>query len=141
MIWLLYALLSAFCAALVVIFAKIGLATINPILAATVRAIIMAGMLLIMTFTTHNVNGHLFDLCCSRSGIFILLSGIMSGGAALFGLLALKYGFVSYVAALEHVSIIFVILLSALIFGKALTLQSILGACLIVSGVYLIVMY
>lgn len=140
MIWLVYALLSAFCAALVVIFAKIGLATINPVLAATTRAVIMAGALLVTTFFTQNLNGHLFDLCCSRSGIFILLSGIMSGAAALFGLLALKYGTITDIAALEHTSILFVVIFSALIFGKALTLQTMLGALLIVGGAYLIIL-
>ena len=139
MIWLAYALLSACSAAFVVIFSKIGLETINPVLAATTRAIIMTTTLLVTTLFTHNLNDHLFDLCCSRSGIFILLSGIMSSAAALFGLLALKYGIITHIAALEHTSIIFVILLSALIFGKALTLQSILGACLIVVGAYLII--
>ncbi len=140
MIWLVYALLSAFSAALVVIFSKIGLETINPALAATTRAVIMTVALVTTTLVTQNLNGHLFDLCCSRAGIFILLSGIFSACASLFGLLALKYGIVANVAALEHISVIFVVILSALIFGKALALQSMLGACLIVTGAYLIIM-
>ena len=139
MIWIVYALLSAFSAALVFIFSKIGLETINPVLAATTRAIIMTVVLVATTIVTQNMNGHLFNLCCSRSGIFILLSGIFYAGASLFGLLALKYGMVASVAALEHTSVIFVVILSALIFGKALSLQSLFGGCLIAAGAYFIV--
>jgi len=139
MIWLVYALLSAFCAALVVIFSKIGLITVNPILAATIRAVIMTFTLLITTLMTQHINEDFFNLCCSRSGIFILLSGIMSGAASLLGLLALKYGTANHIAALGHISIVFVIILSALIFDKTLTISNLLGSLLIIVGAYLII--
>ena len=45
--WLLYAFLSAITAALVAIFAKLGLQNIDSTLATTIRAIIMAGFLVL----------------------------------------------------------------------------------------------
>ena len=45
--WILYAFLSAITAALVAIFAKLGLQNIDSTLATTIRSIIMAGFLVL----------------------------------------------------------------------------------------------
>lgn len=51
MSWIIYALLSAAFAALVAIFGKIGIQNIDSTLATTIRALVMAGFLVIVALS------------------------------------------------------------------------------------------
>ncbi|MDD2913027.1 MAG: EamA family transporter [Candidatus Pacebacteria bacterium] len=131
-IWILYALLAAVFAALVAIFGKIGIAGIDPTLATTVRAIIMATFLAIVTLlsgkwqTVSTISGKLL--------FFIALSGIAGALSWLFYFVALKYGPASGVAALDRLSVVFVVVFAALFLAEALTLKVAIGAILITIG-------
>ena len=48
--WIVFALISAVSAALVTLFAKIGLKNVDPILATTIRTVIMTALLICTTF-------------------------------------------------------------------------------------------
>ena len=130
--WILYALLAAVFAALVAIFGKIGIAGIDPTLATTVRAIIMATFLAIVTLlsgkwqTVSTISGKLL--------FFIALSGIAGALSWLFYFVALKYGPASGVAALDRLSVVFVVVFAALFLAEALTLKVAIGAILITIG-------
>jgi bacterial/archaeal transporter family protein len=131
-LWIIFALLSAVFAALVAIFGKIGITGVDPTLATTVRAIIMATFLAIITLlsgkwqTVSTINGKLF--------FFIALSGIAGALSWLFYFVALKYGPASGVAALDRLSVVFVVIFAALFLAEALTLKVIIGAILITIG-------
>src|SRR3989338_1214582 len=80
--WIIYALLSAFFAALVAIFGKIGLKGIDTTFATTLRSIIMAAFLVMTSLALGKL-----DFQTSLGGkalAFILLSGIAGALSWLF---------------------------------------------------------
>lgn len=135
--WIIFALLSATSAALVAIFGKIGIAHVDSTLATTVRAVVMALFLVTLAFFTGKLT-HLSSLS-GRPFQFILLSGIAGALSWLFYFLALKTGPVTGVAAVDRLSVVFVVVLAALLLGEGLTAKSILGVILLVGGAVLLI--
>ncbi len=136
--WLIDAFLSAIAAAAVAIFAKLGLKEIDPTLATTIRSIIMAGFLVIVSFFLKKFNNFFFNSFSSREWLLIILAGIAGAVSWLFYFLAIKHGIVSKVAAIDRLSIVFVIFLAALFLGETLGWKSVLGAILMALGAVLI---
>lgn len=136
--WLIYAFLSAITAALVAIFAKLGLKDIDSTLATTVRAIIMAGFLILVSFFLKKFQGFSMNSFSSRDWILIALSGIAGALSWLFYFFALKYGLASRVAAIDRLSIVFVIVLAGLFLGETFGWKAGLGAILMAAGAILI---
>ncbi len=136
--WLFYAFLSAFSAALVAIFGKLGLKTIDSTLATTIRGIIMAIFLFLVSLTLKKFNGFHFSNLSNKDWILISLSAIAGALSWLFYFLALKYGTASKVVAIDRLSIVFVIILAAIFLSEGLTWRSILGAVLMAAGAILI---
>lgn len=135
--WILAALLSALFAALVAIFGKIGLKGVDSTLATTVRSAVMAAFLVAVSaafgkFKTLGTLG-------GRAMTFIVLSGIAGALSWLFYFFALKNGPASGVAALDRVSVVFVVILAALFLGEKLDARSALGAALVAAGAILLV--
>ncbi len=136
--WLIYAFLSAIMAALVAIFAKLGLKDVDSTLATTVRAIIMAGFLVIVSFLLKKFQGFSVGTFSSRDWLLIALSGVAGALSWLFYFFALKYGLASRVAAIDRLSIVFVIILAALFLGETFGWKTGLGAILMAMGAILI---
>lgn len=136
--WLLFAFLSAIAAAGVAIFAKLGLQTIDSTLATTVRSVIMAGFLVIVSFLLKKFDGFSLTSFSSREWILIALAGIAGALSWLFYFFALKQGFASKVAAIDRLSLVFVVVLAAVFLGETLGWKSVLGALLMVAGALLI---
>ena len=136
--WVIYALFSALGAALVAIFAKLGLEEIDSTLATTIRSIIMALFLVLVSLLFHKFDGFTLGALTSRSWILIALAGIAGAMSWLFYFLALKTGAATGVVAIDRLSIVFVVLLAALFLGEAFTWKVALGALLVVDGALLI---
>ncbi len=136
--WLIYSLLAAIFAALVAIFGKIGIKNIDSTLATTVRAIIMAGFLVMVTLFLGKFGR--FGSIDSRSMKFIVLSGVAGALSWLFYFSALKFGLASRVASVDRLSVVFVVLLAALFLGETLTLKSIMGITLLTIGAVILVL-
>lgn len=136
--WLFYALLSALFAALVAIFAKLGLRGIDPTLATTIRSFIMAGFLVVVSLFLKKFQGFTFNSFSGRDWVLIVLAGIAGALSWLFYFFALKYGFASKVVAIDRLSLVFVIVLAAMFLGEALGWKVVLGAILMISGAILI---
>ena len=136
-VWIFYALLSAVFAALVAIFGKIGMGGIDATAAATLRAAIMTVFL--MTVTLVSDKGALLFSLEKRTVLFIVLSGVAGALSWLFYFLALKYGPVVGVAALDRLSVIFVVLFSAMLLGNRMTWQELLAVALITIGAFLLI--
>ncbi|MEK9167941.1 MAG: EamA family transporter [Patescibacteria group bacterium] len=136
--WLFYAFLSALTAALVAIFAKLGLKDVDSTLATTIRAIIMAVFLVLVSIAFKKFNGFSFTDLAAKEWMLITLAGIAGALSWLFYFLAIKTGTATGVVAVDRLSVVFVVVLAALFLGEALTWQSILGAFLIFGGAILI---
>jgi transporter family protein len=133
--WIIYALLSAIFAALVAIFGKIGVKNLDTTLSTTIRSIIMAIFLVGVSAVfgkmkfIQNVNG--------RALLFIILAGIAGALSWLFYFNALKTGPASGVAALDRLSVIFVVILALFFLGEHLTWKTGIGAILVTTGAVL----
>lgn len=135
-----YAFLSAFTAALVAIFGKLGLKNIDPTLATTVRSIIMAVFLVGVAFMFKKFDGFSLSSFTGREWILISLAGVAGALSWLFYFLALRGGTASSIVAIDRLSIVFVIILAAIFLGEALTWKTILGSALVVVGALFIVL-
>ncbi|UWX61784.1 EamA family transporter [Chryseobacterium oranimense] len=130
--WFYYALLSALFAAFTAIFAKMGVSNINSNLATGIRTIVI----LVIVWSIVFVKGEAKEIgSLSRINIiFLVLSGVATGLSWLFYFKALQIGNVSQVAAVDKLSVAIAIILAVLFFKETLTLKTIIGALLIISG-------
>lgn len=138
MIAYLLAGLSAVFAALVAIFGKLGVANVDPTVAATVRAVIMALVLVVATIALRKL-----DLAGigGREWLWILLAGLAGAASWLFYFWALKEGDATAVAAIDRLSIVFVAVLAALFLGEALSFWGGFGIALIALGALLVAFF
>lgn len=133
-LWLIFALLSAFFAALVAIFGKIGLQNLDANTATAIRAITMALFLFVVITIEGKLSQISTILADHKAAAFILLSGIAGGLSWLFYFLALKLSSVDKVVPIDRLSIVFAVLLAAVFLGEKLTFKIILGTILIIIG-------
>ncbi len=134
--YIIFALLSAVSAALVAIFGKIGLGKVDTTLATAIRAVVMAVLLVIAAIILKKWN---LSQISNKAYLFIFLAGLAGAASWLFYFLALKLGPATSVAALDRLSVVFVILFAALFLGESLTIKSVLGGLLIISGALLLI--
>ena len=135
-VWISFALLSAFFAGLVAIFGKIGIQNIDSTLATTVRAAIMAVFLIAVSFTLGKFS--LFEQIDKHAFLFIFLAGIAGALSWIFYFSALKYGPVKGVASLDRLSVAMAIILAAAFLGEKLILKNIIGLILLILGALLL---
>jgi transporter family protein len=134
--WIVFALLSAFFASLVAIFGKVGISKIDTTLATTIRAIIMT----LFLFSVTLISGKFKVNSIGQSAFFyIVLSGIAGALSWLCYFIALKLGSASAVAALDRLSVVFVVVLSLIFLGEKVTPFTLLGITLITTGAILLV--
>ncbi len=134
-LWVIYALGSAVFAALVAIFGKIGVQGIDSTLATTVRAVIMAIFLVLVLLVLDR--SALSTHIQSKTLLFIVLSGIAGALSWLCYFVALKIGPATGVAALDRLSVVFVLIFAALFLAEKLTWKSGIGAGLLTIGAIL----
>ena len=139
-VWLIFALLSAFTAALVAIFGKIGLQNLDANTATMIRAVIMALFLVGVILIQGKFNNISPILANHKALMFIVFSGIAGALSWLFYFRALQIGPASLVAPIDKLSLVFVVVLSLLFLGEHLGVYQWLGICLIVSGAFIIVL-
>ena len=126
---------SAVFAALVAILAKIGLQGVDSTLATTVRAIVMAAFLIMVSLALGKFSA--LDTLSSKTMVFIILSGVAGALSWLCYFLAIKYGPVTGVVALDKTSVIFAFTLAVIFLSESLTWQKAIGASLVTIGAVL----
>lgn len=134
-LWLIYALLSAFMAALVPIFGKIGLQSVDANTATAIRAIVMALFLVACVIVQGHADKFSCILCNKKAITFIILSGIVGALSWLFYFLALKHGKVAQVAPVDKFSVVIATIFAIIIFGEKLSVSNWLGVIFITFGV------
>ena len=135
--WLLYALLSAFFAALTAIFAKMGLKAVNADLATAIRTAIILFITWAIVFARGNQSG--LASLSKNNWIFLTLSALATGASWIFYYRALQMGKVSEVSAIDKGSIVITILLSFIFLKDPVTPKILIGAGLILAGMIVIV--
>ena len=136
--WFVLALGSSIFAALTSILAKIGIDGVNSNLATAIRTIVVLLMSWGMVFLT-NVQGEI-AVISKRSWIFLILSGLATGASWLCYYKALQMGEASKVVPIDKLSVVFTMILAAMLLHEQFTVKSILGCCLIAAGTLLMVL-
>jgi len=134
--WQLWALLSAFFAALTAIFAKIGVEGINSDLATLIRTAIVLMTLAAILFATGQLTNP--GPIPGRSWLFLVLSALGTGASWLCYFRALKLGPATLVAPIDKLSVVLVALFGVVLLGERPSLQGWIGIALIASGAVLI---
>ena len=136
--WLVLALLSAIFAALTSILAKIGIEGVNSNLATAIRTMVVVVMSWGMVFLT-NAQGGISSIS-QKSWIFLVLSGLATGGSWLCYYKDLQIGEASKVVPIDKLSIIFTIVLAVLVLHETVTMKAVVGCALIGIGTLMMVM-
>ena len=136
--WAIFAILSAIFAALTSILAKVGIEGVNSNLATAIRTIVVVLMAWFMVFITGNQNG-IVDIS-KKSWIFLILSGLATGASWLCYYKALQLGETSKVVPIDKLSIVITIILAFIFLGEQITLKTLIGCCLIVSGTFIMIL-
>jgi transporter family protein len=135
--WWVYALLSALFASLTAIFAKKGIAGIDSDLATAIRTVIILILAWAIVFWKGTANPAGLT---KENWLFLVLSGLATGCSWIFYFKALQAGKASQVAPIDKLSVALTILLSAIFLGEALTWKTLIGAGLIISGSFILIL-
>ncbi len=136
--WKLFAIGSAFFAGLTAVLAKVGVKDIPSNLATLIRTIVIIVFLCILVGMRQEWKNPL--LLNRRCLIFLVLSGITTGLSWLCYYRALQNGPASVVAPIDKLSLAVAILLSVAFLGEHLNLYQWLGAGLIVTGTFIVIL-
>ena len=133
--WRLFAIGSAFFAALTAIFGKVGVAEINSDLATFLRTLVILLVAALLICVRHEWQRP--DSLSTKGVLFLVLSGIATGLSWLCYYRALQTGPASRVAPIDKLSVIFVVLFAVSFLGERLTWKVGLGSALITAGAVL----
>lgn len=135
--WWIFALLSAFFAALTAIFAKVGIKGVDTDLATAIRTIVI----LIIAWGIALLRGGAFTMqtLTKQNFLFLGLSGVATGLSWIFYFKALQLGKVSQVAPVDKMSVAIAIILSVIFLGETLDAKTIIGALLIIGGTIVLI--
>lgn len=136
--WLIYALLSAVTAAMVGIFGKMGLKTVDSNTATAVRSVIMSLFLILVVMFQGNLNKIPILFEDKKSLFYIALTGVAGATSWIFYFLALKYGKVSQVAPVDKLSVVIVTIAAVIFLGEKISLLGGVGIGLITVGVIIV---
>ena len=135
--WLIFALLSAVFAALTSILAKVGIEGVNSNLATAIRTVVVVIMAWGMVFLTHAQNG--ISEISRKSWLFLILSGLATGGSWLCYYRALQLGEASKVVPIDKLSVVITLVLAFVFLHEQFTAKSLIGCVLISVGTLLMV--
>ena len=131
-VWFPYAVGSAFFAALTSILAKIGITGVESNLGTAIRT----GVVLIMAWFIVLIKGKQKQIKSleRRELVFIVLSGIATGGSWLCYYYAIQKGIVSVVVPIDKMSIVLTVVFSFFVFKEKLRKKALIGLVLMVFG-------
>lgn len=134
--WILWAMLAAVSAALVIVLTKAGLKNVDSSLAFAIQSI----LILTITWSVVMYQGNFTALkeIDKHAWIFILSAGLFTTLSTLFSYKALSLGPASYVVTIERTSLVIAILLSVIFLKEKITWQLIVGAGVMIAGAMLI---
>ena len=130
--WLIYAVLSAVCASLTSILAKIGIENVESNLGTAIRTIVVLIMAWIIVFLQKK-HGQVKKIS-KKSLLFIGLSGIATGASWLCYYKALHDGLASIVVPIDKLSILVTVAFAYIFLKEKISKKSVAGLILITVG-------
>jgi transporter family protein len=134
--WIVWALLAAVSAALVVVLTKAGLKNVDSTLAFAIQAV----FIFCITWTIVTVQGNFAEIkqIENKAWIFLILAGIATTLSTVFSYKALSLGPAAYVTTVERLSLVIAVILSIIFLKQKITWQLIVGISVIIAGAVLI---
>jgi bacterial/archaeal transporter family protein len=133
--WRIFAIASAFFAALTAIFGKVGVSEINSDLATFLRTLVILLVTALLVCARHEWQR---PLSLSPKGVlFLVLSGVATGLSWLCYYRALQTGPASRVAPIDKLSVVFVVLFAVSFLGERLSWKVGIGTVLVTAGAVL----
>lgn len=136
--WIIFAILSAVFAAATAILAKMGIEGVDSNLATAIRTVVVLLMAWGMVFIAHSEGG--ISSITPRSWLFLILSGLATGGSWLCYFYALKIGEVNKVVPIDKCSLVLTILFAVVFLGEAFTWKTLVGSILLLAGTMVMVL-
>jgi transporter family protein len=130
--WWIYALLSAFFAALTAIFAKVGIKGVDTDLATAIRTVVIlliAWAIVIFKGGASSIGG-----LTRQNWTFLVLSGCATGLSWICYFKALQLGKVSQVAPIDKLSVALAIILAVVFLKETVSIKQAIGALMIIGG-------
>ena len=136
--WIVYALLSAFFAALTSILAKAGVKGIDSSLATAIRTAVV----LVMAWGIVFLTGRLREIPAiqGKTLLFLVLSGLATGLSWLFYYRALQIGEASKVIPIDKLSVVFGIAMAFAFLGEPAKANTIIGGLVITAGAIILIL-
>ena len=134
--WVVYAIISMLFAGFTSVVAKQGLVGISAELGLTVRTIFVC--IFVLLFAVLAVDPAEIKSLQKVNYTWLAFSAITTAGSWIFYYKALKVGDVATVALIDKGSVVIAILLAWWLLKEAITFRLILGALLIVAGLFVI---
>ena len=135
--WILFAFGSALFAGLTAILAKRGIRKTDSTVATALRAIVVLAFSWLMVFVVGS-QSTLRDIS-GKTLLFLMLSGLATGGSWLCYFRALRLGDINKVVPIDKSSTVLTILLAAIFLREGVSLPKGIGVVLIAVGTYLMI--
>lgn len=136
--WVLYAFGSTLFAGLTAVLAKCGIRKTDSTVATAIRTIVVLIFSWVMVFLVGS-QGQIAEIG-GKTLLFLILSGLATGGSWLCYYKALQDGPASVVAPIDKLSILVTILFSWLVFHEKLTKKAAIGLVFVVGGTLLMLL-
>jgi transporter family protein len=133
--WRVFAIGSAFFAALTAIFGKVGVSEMNSDVATFLRTLVILLVTATLIWARHEWQRP--DTLSPRGTVFLILSGVATGLSWICYYRALQTGPASRVAPIDKLSVVLVVLFATLFLGEKLTWKVGLGGVLVGAGAIL----
>ncbi|MXV15774.1 EamA family transporter [Hufsiella ginkgonis] len=136
--WIVYALLAALTAAIVVVATKAGLEQVAPATALAIQGV----FILVISWSLVLFGGHFAKLAeiDRRAWIFLIVAGVATTLSSFFSYKALSLGNASWVTSVERLSIVIALILSVTFLKEKLSWQLVTGAAIMIVGAVMIAM-
>lgn len=135
--WIAFAFGSALFAGITSILAKIGIKNTDSTAATAIRTIVILFFSWLMVFITGSFGG--IGSISSKTLIFLILSGLATGGSWLCYFKALQIGDVNKVTPVDKSSTVLTMLLAFIILGEEISILKAVCMVLIGAGTYLMI--
>lgn len=136
--WIVFSLLAALSAAVVVTLSKAGIKNVDSSLAFAIQSV----LIVLVAWGVVAWQGNLPDVTAidRRSWIFLITAGVITCVSSLLSFRALSLGNASRVSPIDKVSLVFAIVLAAVFLKEKVSWQVMLGAGLMAIGAVVIAM-
>ena len=137
MLWLCFAVGSAFFARITAVLAKIGIQKINSTLATAIRTVVVLVFSWLMVFIAGSQDQ--ISQITGKTLCFLVLSGLSTGASWLCYFKALQLGDVNKVAPIDKSSTVLTILLAFILLGEPISIPQVFGVLGIGIGTLLMI--